>query len=78
MRLTDAVEKAKLIFTEIKPYESLIFEIVDPQENRQTCEFVDPYDGKFTIDGLSGYTTVNEYLSKNPMVENMKIVPRRK
>ena len=76
MQLLQAAEEAKLWFTELKPYETIIFEIVDAQNNRLTCEFLDPYEGKFSVDGLTGFTYVNEFLQKNPAVENMKIVPR--
>ena len=76
MQLTQAMEEAKLWFTELKPFETIIFEMVDGQNNRIVCEFIDPYEGKFTVDGLKGFTYVNEFLQKNPAVENMQIVPR--
>ena len=76
MQLTQAAETAKMWFTEIKPFETIIFEMVDEQNNRIVCEFLDPFEGKFSVDGLKGHTYVNEFLLKNPSVENMQIVPR--
>jgi hypothetical protein len=78
MQLTQCMEEAKLQFTTLLPNETIVFDMVDEQERKITCEWKDPYDGVFTIDGTNGFTTVNEYLIKNPHVDNMKVVPRNR
>jgi len=78
MHLTDAVETAKLWFTEIQPDETILFDMVDPQENIQVCEFIDPYEGSFSMDGINGFTDLNEFLQKNPFVQNLRIAPRNR
>ena len=76
MNLIQATEEAKLMFTTLLPSETITFDILDEQERKTACQWLDPYDGVFTIDGIKGFTTVNEYLIKNPHVDNIRIVPR--
>ena len=78
MLLSQAVEEAKMMFVDLHPSDTVLFNIVDVEERKTECEWIDPFEGKFIIKGMNGFTDMNEYLTKDPHVDNMRIAPREK
>ena len=71
MRLIQARIDAKKM--EIKENEQITFEIIGPEEQRVKCVWLDAEAGLFTVEGESGFHTIDDFQQKDPQVQNMKV-----
>ena len=74
MRLLQARVEARA--TKVKKYEEITLELIGPEERRVKCTWLDPNKGSFTIEGENGYHMVDDFLSRNMQVQNIKIERR--
>ena len=71
MRLLQAKEEATRM--KIKEHEQITFEIIGPEERRVKCTWLDPWLGMFIVEGEGGFRMVNDFLQKDPQVQNIQV-----
>jgi hypothetical protein len=68
MRLLQAREEARKI-----QGKKITFDLIGVQEERLKCQWLNPSEGTFYIEGNTGFCHVNDFLNKDPQVQNIKI-----
>ena len=73
MMLTQCQKEAKELFKDLHPSERIVFDMVDVEGKKISCFWIDPDKGTFKFPGTSGFSEVNDFLGRDPNVEDMKI-----
>lgn len=74
MHLLQAHQEAKKM--NVPKNHKIVFEMIDQGERALQCEWIDPKEGTFEVEGRGGFNRIEDHFTNDPPIQNQRVVEK--